>query len=130
MTIVDISKSALAIASKAADDAGVVVDTIHVDLDSGPVPDGPWDVILDFHFLKRQLFPRFKAVLRPGGLLVFCQATVHNLERHERPPREYVIQQGEGWELLDGFELLVAREGWSAEDRHEFEALGQVPVVD
>lgn len=130
VTMADISRSALEIASHAADDASVVVEMIQVDLDSGSLPDGPWDVIIDFHFLKRDLFPRFKEVLRPGGLLVFCQATVRNLERHERPPREYVIERGEGWELLDGFELLVAREGWSPEDRHEFEALGRVPVPD
>lgn len=130
VTIADISRSALEIASRAAGDGGVAVRTIQVDLDGGPLPDGPWDVVIDFHFLKRDLFPRFKEALRPGGLLVFCQATVRNLERRERPPREYVIEQGEGWVLLDGFELLVAREGWSSEDRHEFEALGRVPVPD
>jgi hypothetical protein len=99
-----------------------------LDFDTDPFPPGPWDVIVDFHFIKRSLFPKFREELRPGGLLVFCRATVRNLERHDRPPRPYLLDEGEGWELLRGFELLIAREGWSAEGRHEFEALARVPV--
>jgi SAM-dependent methyltransferase len=117
----------LKLAETAAKDAGVDIATILGDLDAAPLPSGPWDVVVDFHFIKRHLFPQFMAVLRPGGLLVFCRATVRNLEAHERPPRPYLLGEGEGWELLGGFELLIAREGWSFEGRHEFEALGRRP---
>lgn len=128
VTIVDISVEGLRLAMTAADSRGVAIATIVGDLDSAPLPRGPWDVILDFHFIKRHLFPQFMEVLRPGGLLVFCRATVRNLERNERPPRSYLLEQGEGWDLLAGFELLIAREGWSVEERHEFEALAQRPA--
>lgn len=127
VTIADISQRGLAIASRTAATAEVVLETLQVDLDTDMFPTGPWDVILDFHFFKPHLFPRFKASLNPGGLLVFCQATVRNLERHARPPLPYLLEQGEGWGLLESFELLVAREGWSAEDRHEFQCVAQVP---
>mgnify|MGYP001557625289 CR=1 FL=1 len=127
VTIVDISPEGLNLAVTAANEAGVHVATMLRDLDSAPLPGGPWDVIVDFHFMKRHLFAHFMEVLRPGGLLVFCRATVKNLERNERPPRPYLLEQGEGWDLLSGFELLIAREGWSVEERHEFEALARRP---
>lgn len=127
VTIADISEEGLKLARGAAEEAGVEVATLCIDFDSSPFPAGPWDVIVDFHFIKRHLFESFLAALVPGGLLVFCRATVRNLERNDRPPRPYLLQQGEGWELLEGFEILVAREGWSVEERHEFEALARRP---
>lgn len=127
VTVVDISAAGLGLATDAAEEAGVAITTVLGDLDAAPLPSGPWDVVVDFHFIKRHLFPQFMDVLRPGGLLVFCRATVKNLERNDRPPQPYLLEQGEGWELLAGFELLIAREGWSAEGRHEFEALGRRP---
>lgn len=127
VTIADISVSGLELARTAAMEAQVEVATIAMDFDEDPIPAGPWDVIVDFHFIKRYLFADFVRVLKPGGLLVFCRATTRNLERNERPPRPFLLDEGEGWSLLEGFELLIAREGWSAEERHEFEALARVP---
>jgi 2-polyprenyl-3-methyl-5-hydroxy-6-metoxy-1,4-benzoquinol methylase len=127
VTIADISAPGLELARTAASAAGVEVETVRMDFDVDPMPAGPWDVVVDFHFIKRYLFPTFLGVIRPGGLLVFCRATVRNLERNDRPPRPYLLAEGEGWGLLGGFELVVAREGWSAEGRHEFEALARVP---
>ncbi len=127
VTIADISEEGLALAGHAASEAGVAVETILMDFDTEPMPAGPWDVIVDFHFIKRHLFPVFLDALRPGGLLVFCRATLRNLERNDRPPRPFLLEEGEGWDLLDGFELVIAREGWSIEGRHEFEALARVP---
>jgi tellurite methyltransferase len=127
VTVADISTEGLALARVAAADAGVDIELIQIDFDEDPFPAGPWDVILDFHFIKRQLFPTFLAELRPGGFLVFCRATVRNLERNERPPRSFLLAEGEGWDLLSGWELVIAREGWSVEDRHQFEALAMKP---
>lgn len=125
VTIADISEEGLRLAGEAAAEAGVDIDTVLMDFDNDPFPEGPWDVVVDFHFIKRHLFEVFRTALRPGGLLVFCRATLKNLERNERPPRPYLLAEGEGWDLLSGFELLVAREGWSVEQRHEFEALAR-----
>ena len=128
VTIVDISTVGLRMAREAAAEAGVAVTTIEMDLDAEPLPSGPWDVIIDFHYINRSLFPVFYDLLQPGGLLVFCRATVKNLELHDRPPRSFLLTEGEGWELLAGWELVIAREGWSVEERHEFEALARKPA--
>jgi tellurite methyltransferase len=127
VTVVDVSVAGLGLTGRAAAAAGVEVTPRLADLDEVELLPGPWDVILDFHYLNRGLFPAFLQRLRPGGLLVFCQATVRNLERHARPPRRVLLAPGEGPGLLAGFELIVAREGWSAEGRHEFEALARKP---
>jgi len=127
VTVADISEEGLQLARDAANTAGVTIESVRVDFDNDPFPEGPWDVICDFHFLKRHLFTAFHEALRPGGMLVFCRATVRNLERNERPRRPHILEEGEGWDLLSDFELLIAREGWSAESRHEFEALARVP---
>lgn len=127
LTIADISDVGLQLARDAASEADVEVTTLQVDFDTDPMPPGPWDVLINFHFINRSLFPAFLEVLRPGGFLVFSRATLQNLERHERPPSPYLLEVGEGWDLLDGWDLVVAREGWSIEDRHEFEALARKP---
>ena len=129
VTVADISEEGLKLARQAATEAAVEIDTVLMDFDTDPFPEGPWDVIIDFHFIKRHLFESFEAALRAGGLLVFCRATVKNLERNDRPPRPYLLQEGEGWDLLSNFELVIAREGWSVEERHEFEALARLPVT-
>mgnify|MGYP001821951608 CR=1 FL=1 len=126
VTVADISASGLALAEEAAAANSVELTTILMDFDEDPMPEGPWDVIVDFHFIKRHLFPVFHTALRPDGLLVFCRATLRNLERNDRPPKPFLLAEGEGWDLLSDFELVIAREGWSVEGRHEFEALARV----
>jgi hypothetical protein len=54
---------------------GLSFDTVQVDFEKDPVPPGPWDVILVFHYLHRPFFGAFPQLLAPGGLLLFCQAT-------------------------------------------------------
>ncbi len=127
VTIADISALGLELAQRAAAAAGVEIATILMDFDTDPMPPGPWDAIVDFHFIKRHLFPAFLEVIRPGGHLIFCRATLRNLERNDRPPRPYLLAEGEGWELISDFEVVIGREGWSVEGRHEFEALARVP---
>lgn len=129
VTIVDISAVALDLAGRRAGELGVDVGLIPADLEAEPLPPGPWDVIIEFHYLHRRLFSSYMTVLRPGGLLVIAQATVANLERHERPPLPFLLEPGEGRDLLSGFELLIYREGWSVEGRHEVEALARKPFT-
>ncbi len=118
VTIVDVSDEALAQAAGAARSAGVPVTLLERDLTEAPLPDGPWNVILDFHFLQRDLFPAMIESLADGGLLVGEIATVRNLERHERPPEPYVLRPGELPALLDGLEIVFHEEGWF-DDHHQ-----------
>lgn len=117
VTVADFSTVALEMARARAAEAGVSFATVRVDLVTEPLPAGPWDVIACFRYLQRDLFPRLEAALVPGGLLIAETATVRNLERHERPPREHVLDEGELPTLVPALEVIHSEEGWF-DDQH------------
>ena len=118
-TMVDTSEVAIALAAERADQAGVDLGLVHGDLIAGTLPDGPWDLILIVHYLQRDLFLPAIERLSTSGLIAFSVATVRNLERRERPPLPYLLQEGEAPTLVEGLEILHYEEDWSTEDRHE-----------
>lgn len=124
VTLVDISEVAVDLAAANAADAGVSLHTIVSDLELQPLPAGPWQVIVDFHYLYRPLFRQFASELAPGGYLVFCQPTVSNLQRHARPGGNFLLDDGELPALISdldepGLEIIDYREGWLDDGRHE-----------
>ncbi len=128
VTIADVSAEGLRIAAASAAAAGVSVATVEVDLDEpAAFPAGPWDLVVDFHYLNRTLFAAFERELAPGGLLAFCQPTVRNLQRHPRPGAAYLLEEGEAAGLVPGLEIVSLEEGWSDEDRHEARLLARRP---
>lgn len=119
VTVVDVSEVGLAMARAGAAAAGVEIETVCADLEVDPLPAGPFDVVLSFHFLRRELFPAFPTVLAPGGLLVYAQPTRKNLERHARPPADFLLGDGELPTLVVGLRIVRCFEGWFSEGRHE-----------
>src|SRR4051812_34247673 len=63
VTLADISEEGLAIARAAAKQTGVPLTTLAIDLETEPLPEGPWDLILSFHYLNRPLFERVPSAL-------------------------------------------------------------------
>jgi 2-polyprenyl-3-methyl-5-hydroxy-6-metoxy-1,4-benzoquinol methylase len=123
VTIADVSAVGLELATRTANAEGLDIDTACVDLAEAPLPAGPWDVIVSFHYLQRDLFAAFASELAPGGYLVFCQATRTNLERHQHPSARFLLDDGELPGLIAELPLEVVSyaEGWSVEGRHEAE---------
>jgi SAM-dependent methyltransferase len=119
VTVVDISQVGLQIAAERGAAAGVSLQSMFVDIECDPLPPGPWDLIVCAHFLHRPLFAVFPQLLRPGGLLVVVHPTQANLERHEKPPRRFLLQDGELPTLVTGLEIVHYEEGWLAEGRHD-----------
>lgn len=121
VTLVDVSDAALELAGARAAEAGVGLHLVRRDLEAEPLPAGPWEVIVCHHYLHRPLFAAFARALAPGGQLWFCQPTVRNLERHERPGRRFVLEEGEARLLVESAGLQIVRldEDWSSEGRHE-----------
>jgi SAM-dependent methyltransferase len=119
VTLADVSGVGLALAREEAAREGVSLETVRVDLEKDPPPSGPWDLVMIFHYLHRPLFAEIPRLLAPNGLFVFCQATERNLERHSRPPRGYLIPEGELLTLVQGLEVILYEEGWVEEGRHE-----------
>jgi tellurite methyltransferase len=119
VTVADISAVGLAVARERAAEAGVTLTTLESDLQDQPFPAGPWDLILSVCYLWRPLFARYPAVLAPGGLLVVIQPTKTNLTRHNKPPADFLLDDGELPRLVTGLEILHYAEGWQADDRHD-----------
>lgn len=67
----DISEHALRLARRRAQAQGVKIDAAVYDLSRPWLPEEFFDVIVNFRFLERALFPTYRAALKTGGLLFF-----------------------------------------------------------
>lgn len=121
MTLVDFSKVALAMATGEAKSRGLEMEAILSDVETNGFPNGTWDLVLIHHFLDRNLLDTTPDVLNPGGLVMFCQPTVRNLERNERPAMNFLLGEGEIVDIAAamGLEVLLLEEDWGVEGRHE-----------
>lgn len=119
VTVCDVSDVGLERAREQAANAGVDIATEVVDLDTDPLPAGPWDVITVANFLDRSLFPAMIERLAPGGVLGVLIATVTNLERNENPRAEFLLDRDELPSLLTGVEFLHHSGDWRDNGRHE-----------
>jgi tellurite methyltransferase len=125
VTVTDVSDTGLALARGEAERRGVSITTDLRDLESDGLPAGPWDLIVCFHYLHRPLFPKMIAGLSPDGLLVCEIATVRNLERHDRPPRAYLLEEDELRRLTEPLAAVIHTEGWVDDDRHWGRSVGR-----
>lgn len=112
VTLTDVSNVAIELATTRARTNGVTLNTVETDLSDGDLPEGPWDVIMMFHYLDRALFQMFPAMLSPGAFVIGALATVRNLERNQRPPLPYLLDEGELPRLIEGLELANYDESW------------------
>jgi len=119
VTLADISAAGLAVARQRAMAAGVSIETVEIDLECDPFPSGPFDLIVSVCYLCRALVPHFRQTLAPGGTLVVIQPTTRNLERNEKPPAAYLLNEGELKTLAGDLEIVHYAEGWSADGRHD-----------
>jgi len=127
VTLADVSDVALERAARAAAAAGVPLATVRLDLEAGPPPAGPWDLVVCTYFLHRPLLAALPAVLAPGGLLVVAHATRTNLTRHPRPGPDHVLEDGELPGLVRGLKVVRSEEGWLESGRHEARLEGRRP---
>jgi hypothetical protein len=119
VTLADVSDVAIEQAALRAAAAQVKICPIRVDLLDEPFPAGPWDLIMSVLYLQRSLFPEYLRNLRIGGTLLVVQPTTVNLERHDKPPRDFLLQPEELRRLVSGLELVFYREDWSRDGRHD-----------
>jgi len=130
VTIVDVAEVGLDTAARRAAEAGVEIRCIRADLDHEDPPAGSWDVILVHHFLCRALWPELAAALTDNGILMLCQPTLTNLERHPSPGARFLVQPGEfeSFARDSGLTVIHLREGWTAAGRHEAELVARRPA--
>ena len=82
------------------------------DLTSFYIPPISFDVILNFYFLQRELWPLYRSALRPGGVLFLETLTQEMLRLQPDTDPAYLLAPNELRQAFAGWEILVYKEGW------------------
>ena len=119
---VDVSWQALRRAARFAPASHWVL----ADLERFSVPDNSFDVILNFYYLQRNLWPVFCRALRPGGLLFF--ETLTQAMRSHRPDLQdcNLLAAGELETAFPLMETLHYSEGWVVSDHGKQKAVASL----
>lgn len=109
---VDISEVALKKARRLARENHVTVNTINADLNGYSIKPESYIVILNIDYLQRSLIPEIKRGLKHGGVVVYENYTVAQLQNAEgqHMRRDFLLEKGELRSLFKDFEILVYRE--------------------
>ena len=77
------------------------INTVEADLDSYRIAENSYDLVVNCNYLDRNHFPRIKAGLKEGGLLIFeTFIEAEGEEYHEPSNPDFVLKVNE---LLDAF---------------------------
>lgn len=95
------------------------IEPIVADLESGAflIEPSRYDIVCDFYFLNRALFPAMRDGVREGGIFV---AAIHFESPDAAAPHRFLLEPGELRRTVGewGFEILHSREGHSQEGGH------------
>ncbi len=126
VTLADVSAAGLAVARNRAMAAGVQIQTLEHDFSEQDLPGGPWDLLLSICFLWQPTPELIRQTLTPGGTFIMIQPTTTNLERHAKPPRDFLLQPGELSSRFTaetcaaaGLRICQLSESWAADDLHD-----------
>jgi SAM-dependent methyltransferase len=106
VTAVDSSAVAIRMLRERA--AGLPVDARLADLETGgfPIPPSSYDLICDFFYLQRDLFPHIREGVRLGGTFA---GAIHL--RDETRPSSFALGPGELRREFDGWKIFFYSEG-------------------
>ena len=90
------------------------VQTALVNLPQIHLQPGCFDVILNFWFLDREMFPLYQQYLKPGGYLVLETMRFDPDSDQSHLRLEYLLQPGELLQSFSGWEFLVYDENVKA----------------
>jgi tellurite methyltransferase len=83
-----------------------------IDLTQYRWPPCSFDVILNFYYCQRDLWPRFRSMLKPGGVLIMETLTIETLRTRPDYNPAYLLQLDELRRAFADWEMLAYREGW------------------
>lgn len=118
VSAVDVSRVAIGILNKRSLASGVKIDARVIDLEADTflIARNSYDLICDFYFLDRNLFPAIRRGIRPGGLFV-GSIHLHDDSPGLKPMNPaYLLGDGELRRYFRGWEILHYSEG-KPEDR-------------
>jgi cyclopropane fatty-acyl-phospholipid synthase-like methyltransferase len=83
-----------------------------IDLAAYRWPPCSFDVILNFYYCQRDLWPTFRSMLKPGGVLIFESLTIETLRVRPDYQPDYLLQPDELRRAFADWDVVVYREGW------------------
>jgi tellurite methyltransferase len=126
----DISDEALRLAQTQARATAVSLSLAQFDLTDPWLPAAKFDLILNFYFLSRPLFPTLERALKPGGLLFF---ETYRWEPGITLDIDHYLQPGEllrafpGWDIIYHAEIQKPLKGQS-ESRQVEQLIARKPL--
>ena len=108
----DISPKAVKKANGLAREKGVVIRSFEADLEHFQLPVDKYDLITCFYYLQRDLIPKMKAALKPGGMVVMETFTLDNQRLGLHGPRrpEFLLKENELLDLFNDLRVIIYRE--------------------
>jgi tellurite methyltransferase len=89
-------------------------------------PPCAFDVILNFYYCQRALWPQYRAMLKPGGVLIMETLTIETLRARPDYNPDFLLQPGELRHAFSEWDVLVYREGWIELGDHAPRAVASV----
>ncbi len=106
---------------------------VQADLTQFYLPENTFDVILNFYYLQRDLWPQYIRALHPGGWLVIETLTREMHAQLQNTDPRYLLAEGELRKAFEYMEIVSYREGWSEGDHGHHRAtaslLARKPVL-
>ena len=103
---VDRAGSAAKLAAGNAKARGLKLDTVTADILDYDFGTERFDLITNFYFLERDLIPRIKQALKPGGLVFFETFTSYGIPRDDPRYRKFLIDPNELLTMFSDFFIM------------------------
>jgi len=105
----DVSEAGLRLAQERARERSTGISLAVMDMNDPWLPDESFDVILNFYFLSRHLFERYRRALKPGGWLFF-ETFIQDAARSWNPA--HTLEIGELESAFHDWDIQKYAETW------------------
>jgi len=102
---VDISAKGLEKAHKLAEQNHVKIETQVVDLESYTLPKNTFDVVMCTYYMQRNLFPKMKEAVKPGGM-VYVETYNVDYVKYTGFRREWALEMNELLDVFKDFKII------------------------
>ncbi len=106
VTAFDVSDVAVRKARIKAKKEGVKVRFKALDAEKFSFGESSYDLVLNFYFLNRNIFPKIKRALRKEGVLIFETYNENHIKNNPRFNKKYLLKRGELIKAFGDMEVL------------------------